>query len=130
MSTVAAAPSLKQRRSHAKLIGFVLFFAVTAFVTYMKLRYTEPAADDFENGISYFREHAPSLVADFADSIDGAIAQLLDNPYLVQETDMPGVRRWYIRRFRYSIFYVIEGDELVILHIRHAARRWPWEDSD
>ena len=96
----------------------------------MKLRYSDPAADELAQSISYFRDHAPSLVADFADSIDDAAAQLLDNPYLVQETDMPGVRRWYIRRFRYSIFYVIEGDELVILHIRHAARRWPWEDSD
>jgi len=96
----------------------------------MKVRYSDPATDELEASISYFRDHAPSLVADFADSIDDAVAQLLDNPYLVQETDMPGVRRWYIRRFRYSIFYVIEGDELVILHIRHAARRWPWEDSD
>src|SRR5262245_21132161 len=96
----------------------------------MKLRYTDPAANDLENGISYFREHAPSLVADFADSIDNAIGQLLDNPYLVQETEMPGIRRWYIRRFRYSIFYAVEGDEVVILHIRHAARRWQWEGGE
>jgi uncharacterized membrane protein len=36
MSTVAATLALKQRRSHAKLIGFAIFFAATAFVTYMK----------------------------------------------------------------------------------------------
>ena len=96
----------------------------------MKVRYTDPAADELEMSISYFRDHAPSFVADFADSIDDAVAQIRDNPYLVQETDMPGVRRWHIRRFRYSIFYTVEGDDIVILHIQHAARRWPWKRED
>ncbi len=93
----------------------------------MKIRYTESAADELEQSISYFRDQAPSLVADFAGSIDDAVAQLLDNPYLAQESEMPGVRRWYIRRFRHSIFYAVEGDAIVILLIRHATRRWPWE---
>ena len=93
----------------------------------MKVRYTEPAAEELETIISYFRDIAPSVVADFADSIDDAVSQLLDNPYLVQETEKSGVRRWYLRRFRYSIFFTVEGDELVTLHIQHAARRWPWD---
>ncbi len=96
----------------------------------MRVRYTEPAAEELEAIIAYFLDVAPSVVADFADSIDDAVSQLLDNPYLVQETEYPGVRRWYLRRFRYSIFFTVEGDELVILHIQHAARRWPWEAQE
>ena len=96
----------------------------------MKVRYTDPASEELEQSISYFREHAPSVAADFADSIDNALARLLDHPYLAQETVMPGIRRWYIRKFRYSIFYKVVGDELVVLHIRHAARRWPWEAEE
>jgi plasmid stabilization system protein ParE len=67
------------------------------------------------------------VVGAFAESINRAVAQLLDNPYSAQETTEAGVRRKYIRRFRYSIFYTVdlEADELVILHIRHAARQWP-----
>jgi plasmid stabilization system protein ParE len=96
----------------------------------MKLRYTDPATDELEQSVAYYREHAPSLVADFAESIDHAAAQILKNPYLAQVTEIGSIRRWYIRRFKYSIFYTIEGDEAVILHIRHAARRWPWEHDD
>jgi len=59
----------------------------------MKVRYTEPAAEELETIITYFRDIAPSVVGDFADSIDDAVAQLLDNPHLVQETERPGVRR-------------------------------------
>ncbi len=93
----------------------------------MRVRYTDPAALEFEASILYLREHAPSVVVDFADSIDGAVAELLDHPYSAQETEQRGVRRKYIRRFRYSIFYTVDGDEIVILHIQHAARRRPWE---
>ena len=62
----------------------------------MRVRYTDPAAEQLEEIIAYFRDNAPSVVADFADSIDQAVSQLLDNPYLVQETERQGVRRWYI----------------------------------
>ena len=95
----------------------------------MRARYTDPATDDLAQAVSYFLEHAPSVAADFADSIDRAVAQLADNPYLAQETARAGIRRWYINRFRYSIFYTIEGEEVVILHVWHAARRWPWESE-
>jgi plasmid stabilization system protein ParE len=54
---------------------------------------------------------------------------VLDHPYSAEETEIRGVRRVYIRRFRYSLFYTVEGDEIVILHVRHAARRWPWEEE-
>jgi plasmid stabilization system protein ParE len=71
----------------------------------MKLRYTDPATEELEQSISYFRERAPSLVADFADGIDRAAAQILDNPHLARATEIAKIRRWYIRRFKYSIFY-------------------------
>jgi len=95
----------------------------------MKVRYTDSAARDLEECLSYLREQAPVLVAEFADAVDNAIAELLLNPYSAQETEKSGIRRKYIRRFKHSIFYAVEGDEIVVLHIRHAARRWPFEAS-
>jgi len=92
----------------------------------MKIRYTDPASGDLEESISYLREHAPAVVIDFADAVDKAISELLLNPYSAQETEKRGIRRKYIRRFRHSIFYTVEEDEIVILHIRHAARRSPF----
>jgi uncharacterized membrane protein len=62
MSTVAAAPSLKPRRSQAKLIGFVIFFAVTIFVTYMKsAKAFDPTSDmarHFAPGTLFLIPHA------------------------------------------------------------------------
>jgi toxin ParE1/3/4 len=95
----------------------------------MRVRYTDTALVEIDQAVSYLLEHHPPSSATFADLIDAAVAQLLDHPYSAEETEMRGVRRMYIRRFRYSIFYAVAEDEIVILHVRHASRRWPWEDE-
>jgi toxin ParE1/3/4 len=95
----------------------------------MRVRYTDPAATELDESISYLREHAPTYAADFADSIDRAVGELLENPFSAPETEMPGIRRKYVRRFKHSIFYTVQSDEVVILHVRHAARQWPWEEQ-
>ena len=98
----------------------------------MRLRYTQSATRGFDESVEYLREQASSVVAGFADGIEKAVGELLEHPYSAQETEKQGVRRKYIRRFRYAIFYAVdrEANELVILHIRHAARRWPWLDEE
>jgi plasmid stabilization system protein ParE len=41
------------------------------------------------------------------------------------------VRMRTVRRYRqYLVFYAIEADEVVILNVRHGARRRPWEEDD
>ena len=35
----------------------------------------------------------------------------------------PGIRKRLLRKFRYSLIYFVEGDELVIPAVAHASRR-------
>ena len=95
----------------------------------MKIRWTTPASSELNAATLYFLEFAPFAAADFVNAIERALVQLRQQPYSAQETEKPSIRRIYVRRFRYLIFYAVEGDEVVILHIRHAARRWPWEEE-
>jgi toxin ParE1/3/4 len=94
----------------------------------MRARYTLSALRELESAVSYLIDLNPRSAAAFADLVDAAVARLIEHPHSAEETEMPGVRRVYIRRFRYSMFYTVEGEEIVILHIRHGARRWPWEE--
>jgi plasmid stabilization system protein ParE len=95
----------------------------------MKVRYTKTAQRELNEAVDYLLKHAPAVAAAFVDSIESAQAELLLNPYSAQETELTGVRRKYIRRFRYGLFYMIDEQtgELIILNIRHAAQQWPWE---
>ena len=95
----------------------------------MKIRYTAAARRELNEAVDYLLEHASTVAAAFVDSIESAEAELLQNPYSAQETEQKGIRRKYIQRFRYGLFYMIDpdADELIIMNVRHTARRWPWE---
>lgn len=67
----------------------------------MKVRYTATARREFEQTVDYLLEHAPRVASAFADSVEQAVSELMDHPLSAQETDHPGVRRKYIRRFRH-----------------------------
>ena len=73
----------------------------------MRVRYTATASRELDEAIGFLREFAPSIAARFADEIDKAIAELVEYPYSAQQTAMEQVRRKYVRRFRYSIFYSV-----------------------
>jgi plasmid stabilization system protein ParE len=96
----------------------------------MRVRYTDTAAQELDKAIEYLREHAPLIVEEFADAIERGVRDLAEFPFSAQETEKKGVRRKYVRRFHYSIFHAIENDEVVILYIRHAAQRLPWEEEE
>ena len=87
----------------------------------MRVRYTATAAREFVNGIEYLAQHAPSIVAEFADAIERAVKEVAEFPFPAQETEKKGVRRKYVRRFHYSVFYAVENGEIVVLH--NQARR-------
>jgi plasmid stabilization system protein ParE len=64
----------------------------------MKLRYTATASRELDQAISYFLENAPSYTEAFIAHIEAATARLLEYPLGAQESDMPGIRRAYVRR--------------------------------
>ena len=90
----------------------------------MRARYTSAARRELEQAIDYLLNHAPHVAAAFAESVDQSVHELIENPFSAQATDLPGVRRKHIQRFRYTLFYSIEPaiDELIILNIRRAAQ--------
>ncbi len=68
MSSVAAAPAVRPRpRSQDKLVFFIIFFAMTAFVTYMKnaqiLNPTSEIARHFPPGMMFLVPRARPLCA-------------------------------------------------------------------
>ncbi|HWB48880.1 MAG TPA: type II toxin-antitoxin system RelE/ParE family toxin [Stellaceae bacterium] len=53
------------------------------------------------------------------------VDQLLAFPLMAPATEIPGLRELSVSRFPYKVYYELYGDEICILHIRHARRR-PW----
>ena len=95
----------------------------------MKVRYTLPARADLEEIYTYISEHNPLAAERVKLRIKSDVGKLADLPFIGQQSDFPGIRTRKVRRYRYRIFYTVRDGEVLILHIRHGARRDPWEEE-
>jgi toxin ParE1/3/4 len=94
----------------------------------MRVRFTRPSQADLDAIYTYVSRENPAAAARLVTRlIDRALA-LAGTPYEGREIDEPNGRVIIIPRYRYFIFYAIEGDEIHITHIRHTSRRRPWDE--
>ena len=91
----------------------------------MIVRYTARASDDLADITAYLDQHSPKAASSVRRAIETSVALLGDFPELAPATDIPGVRELTIVRYPYKVYYVPQGGEVWILHIRDA-RRKPW----
>jgi toxin ParE1/3/4 len=95
----------------------------------MRIRYTATALREIDDILFYIAERNQTAAVALRARVDKTVAALLDFPDMAQAADEPGVRRIPIGRSPYIIYYAVEGDEIVILHTRHGARRPLYEDK-
>jgi len=95
----------------------------------MRIRYTSTALSEIDEIFSYLAERSFSGAVAVRERVERSIGGLALVPEMAQLTDEPGVRRLPVRSYPYVIFYAIEGEEVVILHVRHGARQSPWQSS-
>jgi addiction module RelE/StbE family toxin len=95
----------------------------------MSVRYTRDALRDLEQISSYLAEQNAPAAAGLLDAVEKIVARLNRFPYSAPQTEMSGIRAASVLRYPYIIFYTVEGDEVLIHYIRHAARLRPWEQQ-
>ena len=94
----------------------------------MRLRWDAQALQDIRDIYSYIALRSSRATADRVRRHFQARAKtLLARPLLGVAASQPGVRILQPTRYPYRIYYAVQGDEIVILHIRHASRRAPGE---
>ncbi len=91
----------------------------------MKVRYTLRAFADREEIFAYLDECNPRAAREVKAFIKRRIASLAQNPRRSRTIKELDVHAHWLGRYPYIIYYRTVGDEVWIVHIRHAARR-PW----
>ena len=94
----------------------------------MRVRYTPRARDDLDAIYKYIELRSPSGAHAVKTRIERRIARLADFPLVAPVTEVPGVHELTLLRYPYKVYYRVDGDEVWILHIRHAARQ-NWQDE-
>jgi toxin ParE1/3/4 len=95
----------------------------------MKVRYTPRAFSDREAIFSYLESRNPAAAQTVASLIARRIRELAERPFKGRKTDRVGIYTLWVAPYPYRIFYSIQEDDVVILHIRHTSRR-PWAGED
>jgi addiction module RelE/StbE family toxin len=93
----------------------------------MKVRYSETALRELDEIFAYIYERNRSAAVAVVDRIERLSSLIREVPLIGHLTDEEGVRMMPVVRYPFLIFYAVSdrADEVVILHIRHAARRRP-----
>lgn len=91
----------------------------------MRIRYAPRALSDRRSISDYLNERSPQGALNVQRAIVQAIRSLAGYPRLGRLTAVAEVRELTVPRYPYKVYYLIEGGEIWILHIRDARRR-PW----
>jgi plasmid stabilization system protein ParE len=82
------------------------------------VRYKRAAAAEVEAAISWHAQPEINQATAFINDLERTESHLRSQPTLYQRVEGE-CRRAVLRRFRYSLFYVIEGDQVVVLAFMH-----------
>ncbi|MEO7732047.1 MAG: type II toxin-antitoxin system RelE/ParE family toxin [Kofleriaceae bacterium] len=83
-----------------------------------------PAADrEAMAATTWYRERSEDAAIDFARAVREGLQSIRQRPAAWPHWERSEVRRKVLRRFPYSIFYLVEHDAVVIVAIAHHKRR-------
>jgi addiction module RelE/StbE family toxin len=92
----------------------------------MKLRFDARAIDDLRSIRAYIKQNAGSQAAErVRKNLHTRISRLRNRPLMGVPSSAPELRILPPTRYPYRIYYTIQDDTVVILHIRHTARQLP-----
>jgi plasmid stabilization system protein ParE len=91
----------------------------------MKVRFTPRARGDIEQIYRYADQQSNVGARNLPRAIYVAVRFIAEYPKASLKTNNPGVRVRIVRRYRYKLYYSIDGETIEILHVRHTSRR-PW----
>lgn len=82
------------------------------------VRYKRAASAEVEAVISWYAQPEINQASSFVKDLERTESRLRAQPALYQQIEGE-IRRAVLRRFPYSLFYVIERDEVIVLACMH-----------
>src|SRR5689334_15891661 len=96
----------------------------------MKVRFTETALVEIDEIVSYIAAHIPRAADAVKARLQHTIGLIGQFPEIGPVKYREFVRMLPFRRYpQYLVFYAIDEADVIILNVRHGARRRPWEDE-
>ena len=97
----------------------------------MRLRFSPRAVLDPIEIAEYLREANPAAAKAVRSAILNSLQTLTKFPLIGRRQNVEGVRKLITPKYHYLVYYSVDRvrDEIVILTIRHSARKRPYSDA-
>lgn len=79
------------------------------------------AQADIAHAIGGFRDISPTLASRFGDALESVYASIVEYPQMYPVV-YKNFRRALIRRFPYSVFYIVDQSVVLIVGVVHQSR--------
>ena len=84
--------------------------------------HSQPPADlDVESAFTWYEGQRPGLGSQFLAELSATFERVLDGPFMYEEL-RAGVRHAALRRFPYAVFFLVDGERIVVLAVLHTHR--------
>jgi toxin ParE1/3/4 len=88
-----------------------------------RYRFHPEARIEVQSAAVWYRERSSEAARGFAEAVSEGIQSIRNHPEAWPTWRRPDVRRRVLRRYPYSIFYIVEDGVVVIVAIAHHKRR-------
>ena len=73
--------------------------------------------------VAYYEQQRPGLGRDLQREVERTINRIQQHPQSFLQHDEAGLRKCFVRRFPYTIFYLEHADQIWIAAVAHQRRR-------
>jgi len=91
----------------------------------VKVRYTENASVELTRIFEYISRDNPLAADAIVRRVEDIVAKLAQFPGIGRVSEVAGVFAIPLVRYPYTIYYAVDGGELIVLHVHHGARLPP-----
>ncbi len=91
----------------------------------MKIVWTRLALSDLNAAYSYIAANNPNAAVDTIDRIEKSVNTLKQYPEMGRPGRIPGTKELVVNRTPFILPYRVQGEQIEILAVIHAARQWP-----
>ena len=90
----------------------------------MRIEWGERAEAELEELADYYGQFDPLLPDELIERAYQATFSLQTHPRLGTAVGRKGLLKWPIRKTPFLLFYVVETDRIIVIHVRHSASDW------
>lgn len=81
------------------------------------------AEAEVQQAFDWYQEQSEGLGLEFLRSIEACLAGIIRNPFAYTIAKSPNVRRALLRRFPYTLFYLVDDEAIVVIAVFNVKRQ-------